>query len=159
METYFVNSQARIHAIKKHLILKRALQIDARSKIKPTLSNPSLMDMSNIRRGGSDDPRQPPSSMTHTQFVNYLLEKYGKQYNKNLPIDKLKNILSNLKAEINSHKKSYDINATNMMSAIHNKVLRDLIHKFTQKIASLESEDPKLHYDSNNEDEPQRLKQ
>ena len=53
MESYFTNSQARIHAIKMNLILKRALQIDARSKIKPTLSNPSLLVMSNIRSGGS----------------------------------------------------------------------------------------------------------
>jgi len=157
MESYFINSQARIHAIKKHLILKRALQIDARSKIKPTLHNPSLMEMSNIRRGGADEPRRPPSSMTNTQFINNLMEKYGSEYNKNPSLDKMRKLLAQLKSEITDHKNSNEITATNIMQAAHNKVIRELIHKFTQKITELEREDPKPHYNnkSDDDDEPQ----
>lgn len=148
-----MNSQARNHAIKMNLILKRALQIDSRSKIKPTLSNPSLLVMSNIRSGGSDDPRQPSSSMTHTQFVNNLMVNYGKEYNKNLTLEKAKELLAKLKGELKSHYASYEINA---MSGIHNAVVRKLIHQFTQKIAQLEKEDPKAHNnESDDDDEPQ----
>ena len=50
MDSYFRQTQAQIRAIKMNQILKRAITVDARSKIKPTLHNPSLLNMSEMRR-------------------------------------------------------------------------------------------------------------
>lgn len=50
MEAFYKETQARIREIKMHQILKRSIAIDARSKIKPTLHNPSLLNMSEMRR-------------------------------------------------------------------------------------------------------------
>ena len=50
MEAYYKETQAKIREIKMHQIVKRAVAVDARSKIKPTLHNPSLLNMSEMRR-------------------------------------------------------------------------------------------------------------
>jgi len=47
----FEERQARIRAFKMLQVVKRALALDQRSKIKPTLKNPSLLNMSRIRCG------------------------------------------------------------------------------------------------------------
>jgi hypothetical protein len=49
MQSYYEATQAKIRAIKQNQILRRAINLDARSKIKPTLQNPSLLNMSHIR--------------------------------------------------------------------------------------------------------------
>ena len=48
----YEEEQERIRAVKMFRIVKRALTLDQRSKIKPTLKNPSLLEMSAYRGGG-----------------------------------------------------------------------------------------------------------
>ena len=47
----FEERQAKIRAFKMLQVVKRALALDQRSKIKPTLHNPSLLRMSELRCG------------------------------------------------------------------------------------------------------------
>lgn len=49
----FEHEQERIRAIKMFRLVKRALTLDQRSKIKPSLKNPSLLDVSAFTGGQS----------------------------------------------------------------------------------------------------------
>jgi hypothetical protein len=49
----------KLRAIKMLQVVRRAMAIEARSKIKPNIMRPSLRDMSEIRGGGSLDLYYP----------------------------------------------------------------------------------------------------
>jgi hypothetical protein len=55
-ETQFFTAQKRMNDVKRFMLAKRALAIQARSKIKPTSLNPDLLTMSKMRGGDSIAP-------------------------------------------------------------------------------------------------------
>jgi hypothetical protein len=62
---YVKEQRERSREIKMLQVLKRALTLDARSKIKPTLKNPSLLRMSELRTGAGLYDEAVRSSMSH----------------------------------------------------------------------------------------------
>jgi hypothetical protein len=76
---YVREQRERIREVKMLQILKRALTLDARSKIKPTLKNPSLLRMSELRTGaGIQEERFRPVMPRGTIFGGGLTEDIKK---------------------------------------------------------------------------------
>ena len=59
MQSYFEEVQSVIRDGKWRMITKRAMEIQARNKIKPTIMNPDLLTMSRIRGGDAADTAAP----------------------------------------------------------------------------------------------------
>ena len=59
MQRHFEEVQAAIRDGKWRMITKRAMDIQRRAKIKPTIMNPDLLTMSRIRGGDAIDTDAP----------------------------------------------------------------------------------------------------
>jgi hypothetical protein len=79
----FEQEQERIKAIKMFRVVKRALTLDQRSKIKPTLHNPSLLNMSEYRGGERTYTPQEQAKIDEykrTHAVEILRAEQHKKY-------------------------------------------------------------------------------
>jgi len=79
---YVREERERIREVKMLQILKRALTLDARSKIKPTLKNPSLLRMSELRGSAVPTPEQfEADQLAQREEMRKNVEDYQKRQN------------------------------------------------------------------------------